>query len=160
MDQELTRVTLNPAVRQLPVPFYLPQIGPSPITVNYSGDANFLPATLSTNLTATIGVTTIIAGAERLGSTAIVHARLTGSPVAAPTGTITISEPGLLSPKIVQLTDSGSGIAQAEVTLPNVSAGPAHVRDYLLWRCSLQRRQPKRAARRSAPPAREALIGI
>lgn len=122
--QELTRVTLNPTVRQLPVPFYLPQIGTSPITVNYSGDANFLPVTVSTNLTATIGVTTIIAGAERLGSTAIVHARLTGSPVAAPTGTITISEPGLLSPKVVQLTDSGSGIAQAEVTLPNVSAGP------------------------------------
>jgi hypothetical protein len=106
------------------VPVYLPLIGTNPITVSYAGDANFLPATSTRSITVSRGGVTIIAGAERIGTTARVHVRATGSPLAIPTGTFTISETGIVPPTPITLIDTGSGIVQGDITLTNIAAGP------------------------------------
>jgi ELWxxDGT repeat protein len=97
---------------------YLPDLGTYTLNLNYAGDANFLPMTAHTNVTVVRGNATILAFPERTATTATLHVRLSGSPAAAPSGTITITENPALQP--VQATlDAGA----ADVTLTNVSAG-------------------------------------
>ena len=121
---DLGHVVLKQDGSQQKVINYLPNLGANAIRVDYSGDANFLPTSLTSSVTTTIGRATILGGAERLGSSARVHIRVTGSPSAPPTGTITISEPGVISPVVAALTAGAPGEAQADIILPNVSAAP------------------------------------
>lgn len=102
-----------------PVSFYLPDVGPFTITITYAGDANFLPASFSYATSATRGSATIGAAAERAGTSLLLHVSVTGSPAVAPTGTVTVSEPGIIP--AVTATLSGG---HADVTLPNVAPGP------------------------------------
>jgi ELWxxDGT repeat protein len=133
--RELGRITLAPesaAQRLLTasssaqrLPIYLPALGVNALRLDYSGDANFLPMTSTYNLTATTGLATILGGVEREGTTAKVHFRVTGSPESTPTGTIRISEAGVIAPIDIPLTATATpGTAQAEITLTNVSAAP------------------------------------
>lgn len=119
---DLGHVVLKPDVNQQRVINYLPDLGANAIRIDYSGDANFLPMSTNSTVTTTMGRATILGGAERIGSSARVHVRVTGSPSAAPTGTITISEPGVIAPVVVALTAGAAGEGQADVSLPNVSA--------------------------------------
>ncbi len=121
---DLGHVVLKPDVNQQRVINYLPDLGANAIRVDYSGDANFLPMSLTSSVTTTTGRATILGGAERTGSSARVHLRVTGSPSAAPTGTITIAEPGVIPPVVVTLTAGAPGEGQADVILSNVSAAP------------------------------------
>jgi ELWxxDGT repeat protein len=122
--QELGRVTLKPGVNLQRIVNYLPALGDNAVRIDYSGDANFLPSSKTLNLPVTIGRATILGGAERIRTTAKVHVRVTGSPVAAPTGTVTISEAGLIPATVVALTAGAPGEGQADIDLPNISAGP------------------------------------
>jgi hypothetical protein len=54
----------------------------------------------------------------------LARADSTGSPESTPTGTIHISEAGVIAPIDIPLTTVTPGTAQAEITLSNVSAGP------------------------------------
>jgi hypothetical protein len=121
---DLGQVVLKPDVNQQRVINYLPDLGANSIHVDYSGDANFLPMSLTSSVTTTTGRATILGGAERTGSSARVHLRVTGSPSAAPTGTITIAEPGVIPPIVVTLAAGAPGEGQADVILSNVSAAP------------------------------------
>jgi ELWxxDGT repeat protein len=122
--QELGRVTLKPGVNLQRIVNYLPALGDNAVRIDYSGDVNFLPSSKILNLPVTIGRATILGGAERIRSTAKVHVRVTGSPVAAPTGTVTISEAGVIPATVVALTTGAAGEGQADIDVPNISAGP------------------------------------
>jgi ELWxxDGT repeat protein len=121
--RELARATLTSGLQQLVIPYYLPELGPNPITVSYAGDSNFLPMTITSSVVSTRGFITISAGAERIGTTATVHVRMPGSPMAAPTGTITVTEPGVIPSTQATLSVTSPGVAEAKVTLTNLSAG-------------------------------------
>jgi ELWxxDGT repeat protein len=120
--QELGRTTLPAGGGERDVLVYLPDIGTSTVTVDYAGDANFLPMTIPSSLFATRGSVTISASANRSGTTATIHLRVTGSPMAAPTGTISVSEPGVIPSTQANLT-AATGAGQADITLTNVSSG-------------------------------------
>jgi hypothetical protein len=122
---EVARVTLAPSADLVPMTltYYAEEIGANPITVVYSGDTNFLPITMNLNVNAFIGLATIVAGAARAGTTASVHIRVIGSPSAAPTGTITVSETGIFPGTPAPLTTTSPGVAEADVKLTNISAG-------------------------------------
>jgi len=122
--QELARVTLTPGAGTQKLLAYLPALGANSIRMDYAGDANFLPMTQTWNVNVTTGFVTILAGAARYGTTATVHVQVTGSPVATPTGTITVSEPGVIPARNVLLSTIEPGVAQADVVLSNVSSGP------------------------------------
>jgi len=122
--RELGRLTLVPGLGTQLLPFYLPALGVNTIRFDYLGDANFLPMTITSNITATIGQATILGGAERNGTTAKVRFRVTGSPEGTPTGTLRISEAGVIAPIDIPLSTSTPGTAQAEITLTNVSSAP------------------------------------
>lgn len=120
--RELGRVTLPPGFGLKRVLAYLPYLGANAIRIDYPGDASFLPMTATSNVTVTTGFATISGGAERNGTTAKVHLAVTGSPEGTPTGTIRISEPGVIPPTDLILTPASPGVAQADVILTNVSA--------------------------------------
>ncbi|HSY51697.1 MAG TPA: ELWxxDGT repeat protein [Thermoanaerobaculia bacterium] len=121
--QELGRATLTPGPGTQKVLVYLPALGLNSVRMDYAGDANFLPMTKTWDLSVFTGNASILAGAARTGTAATVHVRVTGSPAAAPTGTITISEPGVIPAQSIQLTAADSGSSQADFTLTNVSSG-------------------------------------
>ncbi len=113
---ELGRLTLRPGMRQQgQLAAYVPKIGRSTFTVEYSGDANFLPSSQPHEVEGTRGFVTLEATAVRKGSSVIVRTHITGSPIAGPEGTIRIG-----TGADVPLTSIGPGIATAEVTLPDV----------------------------------------
>jgi ELWxxDGT repeat protein len=120
--QELGRTTLplTSGVRHVPV--YLPVVGATAGTVDYTGDANFLPMSTPWTLIAPRGYVTIASRADRSGATATIHLRLTGSPAAAPSGTVSVSEPGVIPATQATLT-AVAGVGQADVTLTNVTPG-------------------------------------
>jgi hypothetical protein len=122
--RELGRMTLAPGPARQLLPFYLPALGVNAIRFDYLGDANFLPMTQTSNITATIGQATILGGAERNGTSAKIHLRVTGSPEGTPTGTLRISEAGVIAPIDIPLTTATPGTAQADITLTNVSSAP------------------------------------
>jgi len=121
---ELGRVPLDPDVNWQDMNYYLPDFGNNTIRFDYSGDANFLPMSTTASVQATTGRATILGGAERIGTAARVHVRVAGSPSGAPTGSITISEPGVIAAKTVTLTPGAPGESQADIDLTNVSAAP------------------------------------
>lgn len=113
---ELGRLTLTPGTRQQgQIAAYVPKIGRSTFTVEYSGDANFLPSSQPHEVEGVRGYVTLEATAVRKGSSVIVRTHITGSPMASPEGTIRIG-----TGADVPLTAIGPGIARAEVTLPDV----------------------------------------
>jgi ELWxxDGT repeat protein len=120
--REVAHVTLPSGIGLLRVPYYLPEIGSNPITVSYPGDANFLPMTVTTTVTSSRGTATLLGGAERNSTNARIHVRLAGSPMAAPTGTVTLTEAGTTTSAQISISATG-GIAQGEITLSNISAG-------------------------------------
>jgi ELWxxDGT repeat protein len=123
--RELGRLTLTQApAKRWTLPVYVTDLGANTLTVSYSGDDNFLPSTGTWSTTATTGAATIAATPDRLGTNATVHVTVTGSPAAAPTGTITLGEAGVIATKQATLTASPvAGVAQADVALTNVTPG-------------------------------------
>jgi ELWxxDGT repeat protein len=106
----------------LKVPFYLADIGTNAITVDYAGDENFLPSQLSWNMVATRGVVTITDTATPAGANATLHIVVAGSPMASPSGTIKVSEAGVIAPIQATLVSNASGVARADIVLPNVAS--------------------------------------
>jgi len=123
-EREVGRVNLTPDVRFRRVPFHVAEIGTNTIAVAYAGDANFLPMTETFDIVASRGSVTISGSGDRNGTAATIRVRVTGSPMASPTGTITVGEPGIIPSVEVPLTPGAYGDAQASVTLTNVDSGP------------------------------------
>lgn len=123
--RELARGTLGPGTRPLVLPFYMPEIGTNAITVDYAGDTNFLPTTQTYPIAATRGMVSVTATADRVGSTVTLRVTVIGSPMASPTGAVTISGAGgvILSPAM-PLTATAPDRARADITLTNLSTGP------------------------------------
>ena len=117
--QELGRATLNSSGVPQTIPVYMPKLGANTITVDYAGDANFAPVTKSGTITATIGSATITVSPERNGTTETLHVAVTGSPLVPPSGTVTISETGVISATTKTLDANG----RADFTLPNFTYG-------------------------------------
>jgi ELWxxDGT repeat protein len=120
--KELGRVTLTATMPVADAQVYLPAVGVNPITMEYAGDVNFLPMTLTSfSVTATIGIPSITVTSTRTGSSVKIHVRAAGSPVAAPTGTLDITAPGTQIHAQATLATTAPGVAEAEVTV--VDAG-------------------------------------
>jgi ELWxxDGT repeat protein len=119
--QELGRTTLTPTLRHWSLPVSFGQLGTQAISVNYAGDANFLPSTTSSNVAVTMGSVTMLAGAERGGTTVTVHVRVTGSTLATPSGSIDVSELGTTIHATANLVSVAPGVSDAAFTLANIS---------------------------------------
>jgi len=123
--REVGRVTLAAKTTEAPTLIYYPEsVGVNPVVITYAGDANFLPITMNINIDVSLGSVTMLAGAARTGTTASIHVRVAGSPSAAPTGTIILSEGGKPIGAPASLASTSSGIAEADIKLSNVAAGP------------------------------------
>lgn len=122
--QQLGRLTLTPAVQVADGLVYLPNVGSNPITIDYAGDANFLPMTLTSSVSATIGFPSITVTSTRIGASLTIHIRAAGSPFAAPTGTLDITVPGTQIHTQATLATTAAGVAEAEVTV--VDSGEKH----------------------------------
>jgi ELWxxDGT repeat protein len=74
-------------------PFYLPALGTNNYTISYSGDANFLPQTLTGSVFMRTGQATLIAVITPAGApnTYSLTVRATGNPLVPPTGTLIVS---------------------------------------------------------------------
>jgi ELWxxDGT repeat protein len=120
--KELGRTTLTNGT-EITVPVYALTVGLQTAQLIYDGDANFLPMSLDITLYPDIGVVTTTTSADRSGPNATLHIRVTGSPAASPSGTVTVSEAGVIAPKQVTLTAGPGGIAQADVALTNLAPG-------------------------------------
>jgi ELWxxDGT repeat protein len=121
-SQELGSVTLSgTGTRQVPI--LLPAIGGQSVRIDYLGDSNFLPQSMTYPVFVNRAPITILGWAVRSGAATTLKLRLEGSPAASPTGSISISGPGFASPVNAPLADAGNGVAAAEVTLANLEVG-------------------------------------
>jgi ELWxxDGT repeat protein len=121
--KEISQITISPTTPSGTLQAYLLDVGKHAITVEYGGDANFLPSTKSLNVATQQDSATISASAVRNGSSAMVSVRVSGSSVSAPTGTITVQEPGIVSSTQPLVSFSG-GESRADFTINNVASGP------------------------------------
>ncbi|HEX6101117.1 MAG TPA: Calx-beta domain-containing protein [Thermoanaerobaculia bacterium] len=116
-DVQVGQLTLQPGVfRQGKITTYVPKIGENVFRLDYPGDANFEGITTVWAIQVTRGYNTIQTTAVRTGSQVVVRTHLTGSPLAAATGTVRVGDDGAEVP----LTAMGPGIAEAEVILDDV----------------------------------------
>ena len=117
----MARVTLTPTKRTDIAQAYPLSLGENPITINYAGDANFLPITLTSSISATIGSPSITVTAERTGASLKIHIRVAGSPAASPLGTLEITAPGTQIHTLASLEPAAAGLSEAEVTVLDAS---------------------------------------
>lgn len=104
---------------------YLGAIGNQTVTIDYEGDRNFLPFSTTATASPTAGVPTVLAGAARSGTSAILRVRVVGSPAATPTGTVTARDvDGSLGTVKATLVESTPGTGEAVFTFTNVAPGP------------------------------------
>jgi len=121
-SQELARRTID-GPTSFTIPFYLPNLGSNQYEVSYGGDANFLPQSLTDTVFVHKGNATLTAALEPTGTagTYTLTVRANGSPVAAPTGTLSFFN-GAVSIGSAQLVASSGGISTARTTLTGVPA--------------------------------------
>ncbi len=129
--QELERIVIaGPGAITFPV--YLPSLGQIPYVLSYSGDANFLPDSLSTSVFVNSGQVVMTGGLERVPGTSGTYTltvHTTGSPVAAPTGTLSVRNGGTEVAKLTLVPSSG-GISSAHATISNLPASPTLTINY------------------------------
>ncbi len=122
--QELARATLGSGT--VSVPFYARGVGTMNYTINYAGDANFLPQSSSGSVFVRAGQVTLnatLVAVPGAAGTFTLDVDATGSPVAAPTGTIAVLN-GTTEIARVQLAAAGTR-SVATTTLTNLPATPA-----------------------------------
>jgi hypothetical protein len=122
--REVGRTTLEGDAELVDVAYRPADIGTNAIEVAYAGDANFLPMTTAWNVEVTRGFVTVTGSADRNGEDLTVNVVVTGSPMAAPSGTITVEEAGVIAAIDASLAETAPGVAQASITLPNAALGP------------------------------------
>jgi ELWxxDGT repeat protein len=129
---ELARGTIN-GNNPVVLPIYLSSLGSIPYVVAYSGDANFLPQTLDATIFVYQGAVTMTGGLEAVTGAAGTFAmtvKTTGSPVAAPTGMLSILN-GTTEIARVPLVPTGGGVSMARATLTNLPSSPTLTVKYL-----------------------------
>jgi len=128
--QELLHSFINGST--LVLPLYLPSLGQFPFVISYAGDANFLPQTFNNTVFVNSGQVTMTGGLERVpgpaGSFALT-VRATGSPLVAPTGTLSVLNGGVEIAK-VPLVPSSGGISMAHATIANLPPSPTLTINY------------------------------
>jgi len=128
---ELARATVA-GTSAIDLPVYFSSLGQAPYVINYSGDANFLPDTISTSIFVTKGQVVMTGGLERVpsapGSFALT-VRTTGSPLVAPTGMLSVLNGGVEVAKVALVPSTG-GISVAHATIANLPASPTLTINY------------------------------
>ncbi|HEY0371539.1 MAG TPA: ELWxxDGT repeat protein, partial [Thermoanaerobaculia bacterium] len=123
---ELTRMQLAGDGKRIALRFLLPSVGTHTVTVTYEGDENFLPVTETFEMQSLKGSVNVNATATRQGENVILRVRISGSPAAAPTGTIRAG----MQEELIALTPIGPGLSAAEVTIPHGDATTIDVTYY------------------------------
>src|SRR5206468_12738660 len=88
----------------------------------YSGDGTFLPQTLSKTITVFAGRVTITGGLQRTTTAGTYQLRVlvTGSPVSAPSGTLSVRNEAAVEIARIPLVPSTGGTSIAQTTLTNL----------------------------------------
>lgn len=153
--KELARSAVS-STTAVTFPVYLQALGAIPYVITYSGDANFLPQTVTGTVYVNSGRVTMTGSLERTPGAAAgtytltVHAA--GSPVAAPTGMLSIVNGGSEIAK-VPLVPSGAGTSAAHATLTNLPSSPTLTINYpgdALYQSDSQQVRAVETRRRSA----------
>jgi ELWxxDGT repeat protein len=129
--RELARTTINGS-NTIKFPVYMQSVGSVPYVISYSGDANFLPQTVNGTAFVNLGRVTVTGGLERVpgaAGTYTLTVRTAGSPVVAPTGTLSILNGGVEIAKVT-LVPSGGGISTSHATLTNLPVSPTLTMNY------------------------------
>jgi hypothetical protein len=119
--QELARKTITGT--PLTFPLYPPSIGSNRLQLTYSGDANFIPQTLESSLYVYRGRVTITGTLAHVPDTTGTYSltlHLAGSPLAAPTGVVSVMN-GTTELARVPLLRSADETASGHVTLTNLT---------------------------------------
>jgi hypothetical protein len=131
-QQELARQTVNGSKVTFPV--YLRTLNQNNYTINYSGDANFLPQTVTSSVFVHQGTAVLTGGLAAVQGAApgtfALTVRASGSPAAAPTGTLSVFN-GSANLLNIPLVAAGDGVAVAQATLTNLPASPTLTVNYL-----------------------------
>lgn len=122
--REIGRATLTHDVTHERITFYATEIDQQPIEIHYAGDANFQPSVTDTYITTARGVPAISSTVEVKGTSATVHVRVEGSPVQTPSGMIAVNAFGGIPVANGTLTEVRPGLAEAIITLQDVTPGP------------------------------------
>ena len=152
--QELARIVIA-GTRPIAFPVYLPSLGQIPYVVSYSGDANFLPDSLSTSVFVNSGQVVMTGGLEQVPGTTGTYAltvRATGSPLTAPTGILSVVNGGTEVAKVT-LVPSGGGISFGHATISNLPAAATLTVNYpgdALYQAGSQQVRLVETRRRSA----------
>ena len=129
--KELARSAVS-SVTPVTFPVYLPALGSISYVITYGGDANFLPQTVNGTIYISGGRVTMTGGLVRtpgVEGTYTLTVYAAGSPVAAPTGVLSIVNGGSEIAK-VSLVPSGAGTSAAHATLTNLSSSPTLTINY------------------------------
>ncbi|HSY51698.1 MAG TPA: ELWxxDGT repeat protein [Thermoanaerobaculia bacterium] len=130
--QALARGVVSGTGSALTLPFYLPSLGQIPFVITYSGDTNFQPQSVNGTVFIHQGDVTMTGGLERVPGSAgtftlTVHA--TGSPLASPTGVLSVVNGGAQVAQVA-LVPSGGGTSIARATITNLPASPTLTINY------------------------------
>lgn len=153
-NHELTRRTIG-GTGAISFPLYLPVLGANNIQVLYSGDANFLPQTFNSSVFVRQGDVSITGTLVRVAGTVGTYTlalQAAGSPLAAPTGVVTVLH-GSTALVTIPLEPSSGGTSRAEVTLTDLPKDSTLTLNYsgdTLYRSSSQQIRAVEARRRSA----------
>jgi hypothetical protein len=130
--KELARAAVS-STSTIKFPVYFQSLNSVPYVIEYSGDSNFLPQMISASEFVNPGHVTITGGLQRdpgAAGTYTLTVHTAGSPVVAPTGTLSIVNGGVEVTKVT-LVPSGGGISTAHATLTNLPASPTLTINYL-----------------------------
>jgi len=129
--QELARRDVS-GTGTITFPVYLPSLGSIPYVVAYSGDVNFLPQTINATVFVQNGQISMTGGLERVpgaAGTFVLTVHATGSPLASPTGTLSVVN-GVSEVAKVTLVPSGGGTSTAHATIANLPSSPTLTINY------------------------------
>jgi hypothetical protein len=118
--KELARTPIGGASTSVPV--YVNAIGALAYEIKYSGDANFLPESVTGSLFVSKGRVTVAGSLQPQSTAETLTLRVIGAPSIAPTGTVVILN-GTTELARVALVPAAGGTSTATVNLTGVSSG-------------------------------------
>jgi ELWxxDGT repeat protein len=122
--REFARIDVGAA--KVTAPVYLPALGLFPYVLTYGGDENFLPETMTDTAVASKGLAGLVANLDSLpgpGGGYSLSVTATGSPVAAPTGKLSVMN-GNVEIASLPLVAAGPGKSVAQTTLASLPPSP------------------------------------
>jgi ELWxxDGT repeat protein len=131
-NQELAHQTYS-GTAKVTFPVYLRALGQNNYSIIFSGDANFLPETVNDSVYVYQGTAVLTGSLDAVPGAApgtfALTVRASGSPAAAPGGTLSVYD-GATKLATIPLVASADGVSLAQTTLANLATAPTLTVNY------------------------------